>query len=400
MKKRSLLIVLMAFMLTGCNLKEEVSGLLNQGGESKDVQVDELTEEEVEEIRLEAGLTDSAVSDFEPSKYSRYYYDTLSDKEKEIYAEMYLVLQNCATDVTLSTLDKDEIDTVFSCVLYDNPDIFYVDGYSCTQITLNGELTRIEFSPTYTYTESEVQGKRSDIENKVNELLQGVSADDSEYDKIKYVYETVVEETQYVVGAKDNQNICSVFLNGESVCQGYAKSSQYLLNSLGVTATLVTGSIKDSGEGHAWTLVWIDNEPYYLDATWGDASYTLGSDGAAAQNVPEISYDYLNITTAELEKTHVVANISAVPECTATENNYYVKEGSYFTEVDKNQLETLFDDAYEAGNSYVTIKCADENVYEDMKAYLIDEQAIFDYLKGDNVSYSYNQAALTYSFWI
>ena len=35
--------------------------------------------------------------------------------------------------------------------------------------------------------------------------------------------------------------------------------------------------------------------------------------------------------------------VVAMPECTAMEANYYVREGNYFTEYNREQLQTIFD---------------------------------------------------------
>ena len=66
------------------------------------------------------------------------------------------------------------------------------------------------------------------------------------------------------------------------------KGTQYLLNRLGVFCTLVDGYGKNN-ERHAWNLVEVDGEYYYVDTTWGDASYTIGEgDAGLADRMPEI----------------------------------------------------------------------------------------------------------------
>ena len=80
---------------------------------------------------------------------------------------------------------------------------------------------------------------------------------------------------------------------------------------------------------------------------------------------PEINYDYLCVTTEDLLRTHRIEAVIPMPECTATEANYYVREGSYFTSYDQEQMQAVFDRAIEGGRTEVTIKCADELCYQE-----------------------------------
>ena len=104
----------------------------------------------------------------------------------------------------------------------------------------------------------------------------GAPGGDDQYAKAKYVYERVIDMTEYEVGSPDNQNICSVFINGRSVCQGYAKAAQLLLNRLGVKTTLVTGTVSAGDRPqarHAWNLTSVNGRDYFFDVTWGDSSF-------------------------------------------------------------------------------------------------------------------------------
>ena len=224
----------------------------------------------------------------------------------------------------------------------------------------------------------------------------------SDYEKVKYVYEWMINHTEYNREAVDNQNICSVFLNGQSVCQGYAKATQILLQRMGIPATLVTGTV-DNGEGHAWNLVRIDNEYYYVDTTWGDASYLFQSgEEAGDKQLPEINYDYLCITTRQLERTHSIEHLTPLPECRATQANYYVREGAWFDEMDWEQLGLLTERYYEEGRETMTLKCADERVYQEMLDKLLEEQQIFAYLQpeGDSILYTDSPGQLSITFWL
>ena len=332
-----------------------------------------------------------------------YAFHQLSDDEQEIYLEILWTLLNFQENVTLSSMDEEEISRMFQCVLNDHPEIFYVDGYTYTQYTLGDILKRITFTGTYPMDREEIDGRQARIDEYVKQCFSGITTEMDEYEKVKHIYEYLIDHTEYDASAKDNQNICSVFLDGRSVCQGYAKATQYLLQQAGISTTLILGEVSQ-GEGHAWNAVRIDGQWYYVDTTWVDASYQAvgGEESYPQKAMPTINYDYLCVTTEQLCKTHTIENVVIPPECNSMEANYYVKEGLYFTTLDKEQLTRIFKEGYERGNAYVTLKCASKELYEQMQDMLITEQEIFQYLDCPDgvVSYTDDDKQYSMSFWL
>lgn len=336
-------------------------------------------------------------------KEDGYAYSKLSEEQQELYLEIRDALVQFDEDVKLSSYDKEEISNIFQCVLNDHPEIFYVEGYTYTEYTLGDILKKITFTGTYRFTQEEVAEKQKLIDYYVNRCLSGMPEQADDYTKVKYIYEYLIHNTEYDAGAQDNQNICSVFIEGRSVCQGYAKATQYLLNKSGVFATLVLGRVV-GGEGHAWNLVQIDGEYYYVDTTWGDASYQAVGSAAEypGEKIPTINYDYLCVSTDQMNLTHTLDNVVELPACNSMAANYYVREGFYFTEWNEDQVERIFREEYEKGSAYVTLKCASEEVYNKMQDALIERQEVFRYLDCPEgvVSYSDNEKQYSMSFWL
>ncbi len=392
-------ILTLTFLLGGCDMPKtedeaEKPIVLQQEAEAASPEQEHSGYQDISQQKIES---------LKQNQIGCFYYEKLNAEEKTLYAEILNILENQEEGISLSCLDTDKIEKVFQYVLNDHPEIFYVDGYTFTRYTLGDEVKKITFSGTYLMDETQIKECNVQIERYVNTCLSGISPYMDEYEKVKYIYEYIIGHTEYDAAAPDNQNICSVFVHGRSVCQGYAKATQYLLTRAGVNSTLVMGRVS-GGEGHAWNLVNIANQDYFVDATWGDASYQMveGSEGMQPGTIPPINYDYLCVTTKQLEQTHTLDDKELIPTCIAVRDNYYVREGLYFTEVDKDRLAGLFEEAYENGNTYVTLKCATLEIYEDMLNYLIKEQGIFEYLKTETgaVSYADNKAQRSLSFWL
>lgn len=371
----------------------ELEGIDNQISESNDAYDSDVNA--AIDYRQQCGITDADVNRIKDQQQGYYCFDLLDSDEKQLYAEILLIINKHAEGIMVSTSDTDQLEYVFKCVFYDHPEIFWISGYECVRHVANGEIKYLTFGGKYIYTINQCKEFEDKIASYVSLCLGGINESASEYDKVKYVYEYVIEHTDYDVAANNNQNILSVFIDGKSVCQGYSKAAQYILQKLGIQCTLVVGtSVK--GEGHAWNLVRIDNAYYYFDATWGDSYF----DGNEMLQAIEVNYDFLNITTEELNRTHVINNVAIMPRCVATEANYYVMEKLFFDRYDESQLRKAFDSAYEDKAKTVTIKCADKAIYETMLNNLILSQDVFKYLHGDTMTYCGDEEDCLIIIWI
>ncbi len=393
--------------LNGCSYEElacEVRDYLQLNNEEQVLLRDEdsgaVSARELEDVEQAPA---EAVDGLKEEQTQAFHYNRLSEPEQKLYGEILYILQEHLEDIQISTTDSGEVEKVFQCVLNDHPEIFYVEGYTLTRYALGEELKMMTLSGTYSMTPETIEAKKQLIDSYVNQCFASLpTGEGSQYAIARYVYEYLIENTEYDAGAPDNQNICSVFITHRSVCQGYAKATQYLLQKAGIEATLIMGTVQN-GEGHAWNLVKLDGENYFMDTTWGDASYQM-TEGSVqnAGSLPPINYDYLCVTTGQLSKTHTIEEVVPVPVCTAMTDNYYVREGLYFTELSKDRIADVFARAYERQSSYVTLKCSRREVYEEIRRFLIEEQGIFEFLNPDTgtVSYAENVEQLDLSFWL
>lgn len=306
----------------------------------------------------------------------RYVYETLDEETKRVYDEIYQALMAHEETIRVDTLDIGVLDLAYKAVNADNGEIFWASGYVYTQYTKGDTLVGIDFAPKYTMTLSERNEIQQQITAAVFDILSGVSMDTSDYEKTKYVFEYLASNVDYEIGVKENQNIISVFLYKKTVCQGYASATQYLLSQLGIRSAVVTGTA--NGNSHAWNLALLDGDYYYIDTTWGNSAYASENSGMKRF----INYNYFCVTSKEMELTHSANDDFTLPDCVADRNNYYIREGWYFSEWDTEAIGSVYRAAYNSGQSDVSIKFASAELYEKARDYFITQQGIADYCSG------------------
>lgn len=288
--------------------------------------------EEVEELRqMEVAQSEEG--------HQEYYFKQLNEEEQRVYRELLKGIRAREKDFYLTLSQDDSIDRCYHAVLKDHPEIFWVHNHEKIYKTTYSDSDYCTFTPGYIYTESEISEIQNAMEAGFQEVSSLIPADASDYEKVRIVYTYVIDNTQYQA-SDDDQSIAGVFWKKEAVCAGYAGAVQYLLERIGVPCIYVDGSTQGSTEGHAWNIVKLDGEYYYVDATNGDQPDFLNGNAAQLEEHKTIIYDYLCPFPEEYEKKYIRSEELTVPDCTAKDMNFYVLNQGCF---DGYDLETIYD---------------------------------------------------------
>ena len=309
-------------------------------------------------------------------------YQTLKKGEKRAYDQILDCILTHEDEAPLSTTSPEKCDKAFTAVMADYGGLFWVSGYSYRTYGMGEDTIGFVFEPSYTMDREKRDKTQKKIDAVVEDWLSGLPQGADDYEKSKYIFETLISNVDYVKNSRDNQNIISVFLRGETVCQGYADATNYLLQQLSIPSMIVTGDAR--GISHAWNLVLLDGEYYFLDSTWGNSMY-LDED---RETVKHINYAYLNITTDELLKTHSMDDDLFVPLCTATADNYFLREGLLFADWNEEGIGIALSNGYYNNQKTVSVKLADRELYDRTMQYFIDDGHLTDYCEGlESITY-------------
>ena len=314
-KKRKIgtffLIIFLIVSLSGC--------LPKFGSES-------LIEEELQERQIDAS-----------EEVLYYAYQSLSKEEQKVYRQIAEGLEQQEAEIRITPLSEERLMTVFNMVMIDHPEYFWIEGefqYTTVEDLNENTKTAIQLMPVYTVEKEQTESLKQQIEQQADAWIAEIDASFDAYEKIKSVYELLIREVEYDETSFYNQTIQSVFLEKKTVCMGYAKATQYLLNKMGIFCTLVTGNILDeANSSHAWNLVRIGENYYYVDTTWGSPGYNAQGDREEA-----ISYSYLCCSDKIISATHKANEDILLPSCTDESYHYYRRKGCWYETYDKQRI--------------------------------------------------------------
>lgn len=323
---------------------------------------------EVEELRqMEVAQSEEG--------HQEYYFKQLTEEEQRVYRELLKGIRAREKEFYLTISDDDSIDRSYHAVLKDHPEIFWVHNREKIYKTTYSDSDYCVFTPGYTYTDSEIDEIQTAMEQSFQEVRALIPEDAGDYEKVRIVYTYVIDHTQYQTG-EDDQSIAGVFWKKSAVCAGYAGAVQYLLERLDIPCIYVDGSTKGSTEGHAWDIVKIGQEYYYVDATNGDQPDFLNGDAAQLEEHKTIIYDYLCPFPEEYKKTYTPSEELTVPACTAKNLDFYVLNQGYFEDYSWQDIYDYCKMRMDNGAAVVRFKFGSQEAFSEACRELLDDGVV------------------------
>ena len=193
----------------------------------------------------------------------------------------------------------------------------------------------VTIKPTYTMKGQELEAAKATFEQKVTDILSGITSAMSEYEKELYLHDRLAGMVTYT-GGTNAHNAYGALVEGKAVCGGYAESLQYLLQRVGIQSFLVEGTSIDPAtmrpENHEWNYVRIDGKYYHVDLTWDDQGERL-------------FHAYFNQTDAVIQEDHTIFETEYPrPVCNATAAQYFTGKAEYLDSYTADRLGQLLKD--------------------------------------------------------
>ena len=293
-----------------------------------------VTPEESVHDKLAAELHIAKVTDAEDRELARecegyYAYNQLNATEQADY-RAYLRVARTHQPQEVAEGAYGRSDKVMDAFFAEHPEAFNAQQYSFPEISQGGvSVTAVNF--VWICDEVKERQLQDKVNSYIKRSLKKLPSKADDYGKAKYLYEYLARNVSYdwdaydrgdnVKRVGDGYDAPSIAISNKAVCHGYASMYVLMLRELGIQAFLVGGMA--NGGSHTWCIVRLDGEYYYVDPTWADPT-----NQETRKDVGIINYNYLCITTQKLEEDHAPDMQFELPRCTATADNYFIREGA------------------------------------------------------------------------
>ena len=193
-----------------------------------------------------------------------YHFSRLGRVEQSYYQAIYNAFSAYQEKVRLlyhSPLSGNQIQNACFAVMYDHPELFYVNpGFSASGIAMN-----IVLHSKFIYSSSEIKTYTAQIDSILNQFKRELSGLDIET-VLERIVEYYIANMTYKINNTYNQNAAAIFIRHEGQCTAFARATMLILEKLGIQTIFVNGN--GNGAPHAWILVKVNGQFYHFDPTF------------------------------------------------------------------------------------------------------------------------------------
>lgn len=285
---------------------------------------------------LEIGAEAAQVTLVGVSMYGRSALAALPNADALLYAYDQIAegVENSSSQIDVydgvHKISLEEIQTVMDAYGRDYTYHFWLGNSYSISYASQDDIRKI--LPSYILSGSALDQARDQFNAAAEEVLSGIQAGMTEYEKELYLHDTLAQRVSYVQ-AGNAHNAYGALVEGLAVCEGYAEAFQYLLHRAGIQSFLIEGASNPPSGGaqipHAWNAVKIDGKFYQVDVTWDDQG-------------EDIYHSYFNLTESRMLEDHVItATEFALPVCDSTEAFYFNVNGGNLEAYDVEMVGSL-----------------------------------------------------------
>ncbi|MCH5303743.1 MAG: Ig-like domain-containing protein, partial [Ruminococcus sp.] len=186
--------------------------------------------------------------------------------EVEEYIASKLRELKSTIDIEDFQVPQDDIIYIMRSVLFDNPDIFYVDSAYIPYQFDKATGTIATISPQYIFAKSKIPSCIKKFNSASKKLIDGVDLSWSDLKKALVIHDRIIANCKYKKDGLKSYTAYNVIVSGKGICEGYSRAYSHLLSLVGVDSK----TINNESKAHCWNMVKVSGKWYHVDVTSDD----------------------------------------------------------------------------------------------------------------------------------
>lgn len=249
-------------------------------------------------------------------------YNLLTETQKELYLVACETIEDGIKTLLVGDIKvkEEDVKAALLAVWYDHPEYFWYNPGEYGISTMGNEVFSIELN-YYPELMNKFESNKIAFNRIVDALVEKAKEKNSILDQERLIHDYICKSTIYEEGALD-QSAWSCLVERKTVCAGYTRAFQVLMNKLGIPCYMVVGDLvtPEKTERHGWNVVKLVDGYYAVDLTSNDCD---------EKNA--ILYNKYNFAYSSFEGQYVIDEDCLVfPDCTETrysfKNTYGIDE--------------------------------------------------------------------------
>ena len=262
-----------------------------------------------------------------PSLEKRFFLTQLEEMRLSVFCDLYEAAMAFEPSAKFETpMDPDELSNMMLLLNYTCPELMQISGEYSYSTDSEGMCTELYF--TYIMQPDAYQNACNAVEAQLTEW-QVQLAGQTDFEKERFVYEYIINNTQYDERAEYAGSCYGVFVTHVARCEGYAKSFMWAMWALDIPCMSVTG---DAANGdafyyprHCWNIVQLDGVYAYVDATYDDIEQ-----GGEQFPVPYAFFNVDENAIAASRETESIYLELGKPYCDSMALSFHEQRGVYY----------------------------------------------------------------------